>query len=121
LVALSLLPTTASAIAVYFGTPNDAAYCGMGQDSPHRYNQEYIHCYTPNDGFDVWMLRSGRPHATYNRYEKGQYLQPYRRLGFGQTWHWRKFSCTSRANGLTCTNPAGHGWWLGRFSGYRLF
>jgi hypothetical protein len=22
---------------------------------------------------------------------------------------------------LTCTNRAGHGWWLGRYKGYRLF
>jgi len=51
-------------------------------------------------------------------------------LRFGQNWTWSfdrrgfgtlYYSCSSRTNGLTCNNQAGHGWWLGRFKGYRIF
>jgi hypothetical protein len=111
----------AAAVAIYFGTPDDAAYCGMGPDSPHQSSQEYIHCFTPDDGFSVSMGKLSRPQKAYYADYKGQYVHPYKRLGFGQTWRWHGFSCTSRATGLTCTNPGGHGWWLGRFRGYRLF
>lgn len=31
------------------------------------------------------------------------------------------FRCVSRRTGLTCTNARGHGWWIGRYHGYRLF
>jgi hypothetical protein len=121
-VAVMLAPDEATAIAIYFGTPNNAAYCGMGPDSPHKRSQEYIHCYTPNDGFDVWMGRTGRPRARYVPSERGQYVKPYRRLAFGQSVSLLDgFKCTSRRSGLTCVNPAKHGWWLGRFKGYRLF
>ena len=121
-VAAALAPGEAAAIAVYFCTPNNAAYCGMGPDSPHVRSQEYIHCYTPNDGFDVWMSRTGRPTASYVRAERGAYLHPYKRLAFGQSVSLLPgFRCTSRATGLTCTNSANHGWWLGRFKGSRLF
>ncbi len=30
-------------------------------------------------------------------------------------------TCSSRSNGLTCKNGIGHGWWLGRCKGYRIF
>ena len=120
--AVALTPDQAAAIAIYFGTPNNAAYCGMGPDSPHRRSQEYIHCFTPNDGFDVYMKRTGRPSAGYVRSERGFYVHPYKRLAFGQSVSLLPgFSCTSRATGLTCVNSAKHGWWLGRFKGYRLF
>lgn len=121
-IAAALAPGEAAAIAIYFGTPNNAVYCGMGPDSPHRYSQEYIHCYTPNDGFDVWVGRTGRVTASYVRAERGQYVHPYKRLAFGQSVSLLPgFHCTSRSSGLTCTSPAGHGWWLGRFKGYRIF
>jgi hypothetical protein len=46
-----------------------------------------------------------------------------RELRFGGHWHIRGlgFWCISRRTGLTCVNRAGHGWWLGRVRGYRLF
>jgi hypothetical protein len=39
------------------------------------------------------------------------------RRGFGAAY----YTCMSRSNGLTCKNRSGHGWWLGRFKGYRIF
>jgi len=121
LAGMAALPVSADAIAIYFGTPNNAAYCGMGPDSPHRYSQEYIHCFTPDDGFSVSMERYDRPSKNYYREYKGLYVSPYKRLRFGESWRWAGFRCISRVNGLTCVNGAGHGWWLGRFVGYRLF
>jgi hypothetical protein len=32
-----------------------------------------------------------------------------------------RFVCNSRSSGLTCQNARGHGWWLGRYVGYRVF
>jgi hypothetical protein len=41
-------------------------------------------------------------------------------LRYGATWRSGAFTCTSRLNGLTCTNRAGHGFFLSRQS-YRTF
>jgi hypothetical protein len=66
--AFSSVP--AQAIAIYFGTPNNAVYCGMGPDSPHRYVDEYVHCFTPDDGFSVSMTRYGQSGAAnYGTYK----------------------------------------------------
>ena len=78
-------------------------------------------CWTPNDGFTIAMGVDGRPHFSYDRRNRG-YHERVRTLRFWQTWRipgwWR---CTSRRTGLTCVNRDGHGWWLGRFRGYRVF
>ena len=53
-----------------------------------------------------------------------------RLLRFGQQWSFGpdasgvgpiNYRCWSRRTGLTCRNRQGHGWWLGRYRGYRLF
>ena len=92
-------------------------------------------CWTPNDGFTVEMSYNGRVRRTTL---KGvgmtpQYVRQSARqslLNFGRDWAWffdrngfgtLWYTCSSRSNGLTCTNRAGHGWWLGRFKGYRIF
>ncbi|MGH2447275.1 MAG: DUF6636 domain-containing protein [Chloroflexota bacterium] len=41
-------------------------------------------------------------------------------LRYGATWHWGPFTCASRVRGLTCTNRAGHGFFLSR-QRYRIF
>ena len=41
-------------------------------------------------------------------------------LPYGSTWSAGPFACTSRPTGLTCTNAAGHGLFLGR-AAYRTF
>jgi hypothetical protein len=35
-------------------------------------------------------------------------------LAYGKTWKRSVFTCTSRINGVTCTNPAGHGIFVSR-------
>lgn len=47
-------------------------------------------------------------------------------LRFGYRWtEWQAlkldYTCLSQRTGLTCKNRTGHGWWLGRFRGYRIF
>ena len=44
----------------------------------------------------------------------------YVTLAYGQTWRHGLFTCTSRASGVTCRNPAGHGLFVSRES-YRVF
>ena len=41
-------------------------------------------------------------------------------LGYGKTWKHGPFTCTSRMTGLTCTNAAGHGFFLSRESWRRF-
>src|SRR3954454_3509366 len=47
-----------------FRTPGGAAYCGY-DEARARYA-----CWTPNDGFEVWMSK-GRAHKTYDPYLRG--------------------------------------------------
>ena len=42
--------------------------------------------------------------------------QVFTTLPYGKTWHQGVFTCTSRANGLTCRNPTGHGLFISRES-----
>jgi hypothetical protein len=101
-----------------FRTPGEAAYCGLPEGDVGRLR---LICWTPNDGFTVDMTVRGRPHKAYRSGNRGlvQNLAPV--LRFGQTRRYGSFVCTSRSSGLTCTNRRGHGWWLGRYVGYKLF
>jgi hypothetical protein len=130
-----------------FSTPGRAAYCYVSSTSYEDDGAE-VECWRPRDGFFItmpWRARRGRTafmtkppgfvHGT--RVLKGFRPQaPV--LGFGQRWSWRcrdpadfrtcspaagrlTFTCTSGRGGLTCTNVRKHGFWLGRFHGYRFF
>jgi hypothetical protein len=86
-------------------------------------------CVTPNDGFYVRMvgLYKARPTITkgYRASFKGMGVDATEELlRFGSTWDpfgIGILSCVSRSTGLTCRHDSGHGWWLGRFRGYRIF
>jgi hypothetical protein len=41
-------------------------------------------------------------------------------LGYGHTWQRSGLTCTSRMNGLTCSNRTGHGFFLSRLR-WRIF
>ena len=116
LLVVMALPPLASA-AASFRTPGRAAYCGLteGEGPPG------LICWTPNDGFSIGMGTRSRPTHSYNPLDRGNYEYAPRVLRFGQTWNVFAYRCTSRATGLTCTNRGGHGWWLGRYKGYRVF
>jgi len=115
-VVAGLLLAAASASAqegAVFATPGQAAYC-------NDYSGQLI-CWTPNDGFTVHMTPRGRPVKSYRAGHRG-YIDRYAKvLGFGRAVKLGPYVCNSTRDGLTCTNSAGHGWWLGRYVGYRLF
>jgi len=116
----------ASALAG-FHTPAWAAQCVvaenvLGGSSP-------LYCWTPNDGFTVRMYPGGKVTKSYEKANVGSNDRFFakRLVGFGQHWAFRiayvgsVYRCSSKATGLTCWNQAGHGWWLGRYRGYRIF
>ena len=110
-------PALASAYAA-FSTPGRAAYCGI-TEGPAPLS---LICWTPSDGLTLNMLATGRAQARYYRPNKGYYDDFAPVLAFGHSWEAKlMFTCRSTATGLTCTNQQGHGWWLGRSKGYRIF
>ena len=122
-----------------FYTPGKAAYCGSVLDITGD-NPGYVpwlYCWTPNDGYTIELRDARRPPAArYVAKNKWHYEPATRRLTFAQDWWLNRaghegtgrtgrgdvlIRCASRSNGLTCTNRHGHGFWLGRFRGYRIF
>lgn len=113
-----------------FHTKAWAAQCVVPEwfESPKPFKN--LVCWTPNDGFTVGMTTHGRPTKQYVAANEGLRDRFFakRLLNYRQSWRFDlfgyepvTFTCTSLSTGLTCRNLAGHGWWLGRFSGYRLF
>jgi hypothetical protein len=96
----------------FFKTPKGAVYCVY---------EGSIYCWTPNDGFTVQITYKGYPTKAYYHSNKSEKPQDYRTLRYGKTFRVGKLRCTSRRTGLTCKNAKNHGWWLGRYVGYRLF
>jgi hypothetical protein len=121
-----------------FHTPGHAVLCGRVVDITGD-NPAYVpwlFCWTPNDGFTIWLHANGTPrHATHHKY-KWHYERSPRALTFGSSWWLNRagragfnalgagdvlIRCISHASGLTCTNRADHGFWLRRYRGYRVF
>jgi uncharacterized protein DUF6636 len=72
-------------------------------------------------GFELGLSRRAELACTGGiLYDVGRDTPVFKVLSYGRTWHYRGFTCTSRATGLTCTSPAGHGLFLSRES-YRLW
>ncbi|MBA3384209.1 MAG: hypothetical protein H0T20_06090 [Actinobacteria bacterium] len=118
-------PGLASATALSaFHTPGWAAECYVPFPHELPLSKTGITCLTPSDGFTISMGPFGRPTKTYDKNAVG-YRDPFaarRLLRLGQHWAVRPYwACSSKATGLTCWNKSGHGWWLGRFRGYRVF
>jgi hypothetical protein len=113
-----VLPAVAAG-AASFRTPGRAAYCGLTEGE----HPGGLICWTPSDGFSIGMgAATSRPDHAYNPVDRGYHEDAAPVLGFGKSWRFHSvFRCTSRSTGLTCTNRAGHGWWLGRHEGYRVF
>ncbi len=111
LVALAV-PAVASAYAA-FRTPGNRAYCGLTEGAP----PVTLTCWHGGFGVSTWMLPTGKAHVARSKGARDN-LAPV--LRFGHTWRASGYRCTSASGGLTCTNSAGHGWWLGRSKRYRL-
>lgn len=110
-----------------FRTPGQAAYCYIlvSQNSLSG-----MGCLTPNDGFFVNItsaLGSSRASVShsYNSAYKNYRDDRVRLLDFGENWassDAEVYRCESRSDGLTCRHTdSGHGFWLGRYHGYRIF
>jgi len=131
--ALVLVPvTSASSTIGGFRSPTRAAYCELQRVN---YTPPYLYCWTPNDGFTLFLGSDGRPMKSYDIDNKWNYSGHGGLLRFGQNY-WANAAykqgvgagrgvvllrCASRTSGLTCRNRAGHGFWLGRFRGYQVF
>lgn len=126
-----------------FATPGKAAYCYVAAGEVNYTPNPALVCYTPNDGFTVTMRSGSRVTKRYVAENKWAFATPLRTLKYGQSF-WASdsgdntytglgtpkdtglvgpvlYRCWSRSTGLTCKNRAGHGWWLGRYRGYRIY
>jgi len=129
-----------------FATPGKAAYC-YTKVAGYEDTRAKLVCWTPNDGWWVSIEWNGRrprtgvsdtfPQVVHGVTKLKGYKPAARVLEFGR--HWRlscdnpgnyatckrsgvtAFTCASLRTGLTCRNAVGHGFWIGRFRGYRLF
>lgn len=139
LAALALaLPASAADFRIQadFYTPGHAAICW------EDYHEIQFVCYTPNDNFSIYMYPTGRVprngdehpfsgapvrNPNYTDWKRSDFnMKTGGLLSFGYRWsEWqalkREYTCLSQSNGLTCKNRSGHGWWLGRYKGYRIF
>jgi hypothetical protein len=83
---------------------------------PHRRGPR---CSVPNR---VTLGVTGRPHTARSicpgedEGDAGPFAggSAARTLAYGKTWHGGGLTCTSAVKGLTCRNPAGHGFFLSR-------
>jgi len=115
------LPTTAHATSKGFRTTKGAAFCVVDM----AYSGD-LTCWTPNDGFTVTMSAKGKARKRYveanrDNYPKSNPTNTIKGLAFGQTFSSGPYRCKSRRTGLTCFNKGDHGWWLGRYRGYKLY
>lgn len=72
-------------------------------------------------GFELSNTRRALPVCTGGvLYDIGRDTPTFVVLAYGRTWRSHGFTCTSRLNGLTCTNGHGHGLFLSRET-FRLY
>jgi Family of unknown function (DUF6636) len=119
LVAAAGVALAAPAVAAgyaSFRAPGRTVYCELGEIKP-----AILVCWRARDGRSIGMLPMGR--ALVNPDTNTRNLRHDRApiLAFGETWRGGAYRCTSRRAGVTCRNRSGHGWFLGRSRGYRLF
>jgi hypothetical protein len=93
-----------------------------GEDFPATFctsGSAELYCWTPNDGFTLSLPRDGSPSRVRadDGANRGFAPSEYPELPLGRTAVLGSFSCTNSRSGLTCRNPAGHGWSLPRYRG----
>ena len=129
-----------------FATPGQAAYCAVDEAGVEDDRVE-LRCWTPRNGLWLAIAWNGRraekgaattfPQIAHGLTKLQGYRPPAPVLGFGYRWRLRctrpgdaatcrgrgvlAFTCASARTGLTCRNAAGHGFWLGRPRGSRVF
>lgn len=131
-----------------FATTGKAAYCTVEVEG-YEDSSPRLFCWTPNDGWTININWIGKRAATRLFDKPPQivhstgilrgYVPKARLLPFGTRWVYRcanpaqistcrpggagatAFTCTSARTGLTCRNAVRHGFWIGRYRGYRRF
>jgi hypothetical protein len=109
------VPAVAAAATV-FRLPGRTLYCEIVQYKPTS-----LDCWRATDGRDIGILPTGRAVVNPDTNNRGNHQDSAPVLQFGQTSHRFAYRCASRRLGVTCKNRSGHGFWLGRSKGYRLF
>ena len=121
--AVALAAASASAqpriINEVFHTPGRAVQC------VHT-TPDYLTCRRASDGLQVFMDSLTRVDVQ-KRTKPDPFTRSRRLLGFGERWRMGDaanrtvMTCRSRRTALTCTNQAGHGWWLYRDGRARIY
>jgi hypothetical protein len=140
LVAVAALAAVAAAgadsarsadVYVAFRTPSGNIGCGFDHfsgEAPHLRCDIRSRLHDPppvrprgcdlDYGDSLAMGRRGRPYLVCHGDTAIDPRAP--KVPYGSTWSREGFRCRSRASGLTCTNPAGHGFFLSR-ERWRIF
>jgi hypothetical protein len=114
--ALVLVPS-AYAVAA-FVTPRGGVYCGASEGD----TDFTLICWRIRDGYTVWMGQRSQARGQIHQRNKAYKTVAGRKLRHGDAWSDRfGWACVSAQDGVTCTNRAGHGWWLGERQGHRFF
>lgn len=108
---------------LYNPGPPALLWCSVGTASYTKKLTAY--CARPSIGVDWAGFTLGKKSKGSVECSGGTLYDPttqhprYITLPYGKTWRRGVFTCTSRATGVTCRNPAGHGLFVSRES-YRL-
>jgi len=119
---------------VYFVTPSELALCVFDGDLAKRGYRPWLTCW--NQRVRLILAATGTVRVASSGLFPG--LSQPRSAGalhIGETWWGNSrgqfgkgrgsgrilYRCTSRESGLTCRSRSGHGFWLGRTRGYRVF
>jgi hypothetical protein len=115
-VVMLAAPTAASAYA-NFRAPGRTLYCELGDLPAPR----VLICWRARDGLSIGMLPTGRATVSPDRNNKANHQDRAPVLGYNHTWRYRtSYRCISKPAGVTCRNRSNHGFFLGRFRGFRL-
>lgn len=103
---------------LYIPSPGGFVYCTIAK--ANYAGQLTRYCARPKIGVD-WagftLGKKGRGSvecAGGTMYDPATQHPSYVTLAYGKTWRRSVFTCTSRVNGVTCKNPAGHGLFVAR-------
>src|SRR5262245_27958161 len=109
---------------LYIPTSGGFVYCTIKRANYAK--QLTAYCAQPKFGVDWAGFTLGKKGkgsvecAGGTMYDPSTQHPSYVTLAYGRTWRHSVFSCTSRVNGVTCKNPAGHGLFVARES-WRAF
>jgi hypothetical protein len=102
---------------LYIPAPGEFVYCTIAKADYAKQLVEY--CAQPKIGVDWAGFSLGKRKGSVEcaggtMYDPATQHPSYVTLAYGKTWKRSIFTCTSRVNGVTCKNPAGHGLFVSR-------